>query len=426
MVLRVLTGHALGRQKLTLGVVALTTLLLFLLISQFPTLPRVIEVYEARGMKGVIAKAKQNQFLLLISAHSAVEWPAATPESQGIDGRKLNLLRSELAQKDTRAFLVVRNGFIVYEWYSQDTRPTSILHAAALSQSLSGSLALMLAVDSGRIHLDDPAWKYIPQWKGDPERSKITIRHLASETSGLDNVSFLHADTLEGWKRDYHQNPGERFTISLNEAPVIFPPGTQTRHSGPGQQALAYALAASFKDAPESDLYSLLQQHIMEPIGISKDNWRFSYGRSEEIDGLKVYTTGAGSGYTARAMAGIGQFLLNRGSWDGKQLLSLQLVDEATSYANTPIPERVPDNPEPATGLGWRVNTDGVWPSLPRDAYAGGGDGDQVVLVVPSLRLIVVRAGGQLDTPREPDSLAAWGPINQFLFEPIMDSMMVR
>jgi CubicO group peptidase (beta-lactamase class C family) len=389
-------------------------------LDSHPNSPKSIEGMEPPDHVAHISVARTAQNGIL----SGITWETATPESQGMDGSKLDFLYNELESRNTRAFLVVRNGYIVYERYAPNNGRNTIFHAASLTQSLSGSLALMLAVDTGRIQLDDPAWKYIPQWKNDPLRSGITIRHLVSESSGLENVSFLHADELTGWKRNFYENSGQRHTISISEAPVIFPAGTKTRHSGPGQHALDYALAASLKGAPEQDLYLLLRRQIMEPIGIPGDHWKFSYGRSNRVDDLKVYTTGSGSGYTARAMARIGQFFLNRGNWNNKQLLDPNLIDAVASYANTPIPERVPGNPEPATGLGWRVNFDGVWHSLPRDAYAGAGHGDNVVLIIPSQNLVVVRAGGELGSPRQPDSLAAWGPIDQFLFDPIMEAIM--
>jgi CubicO group peptidase (beta-lactamase class C family) len=323
-----------------------------------------------------------------------ITWETATPESQGMSSVRLDALRDQLADRDTNAFLVARNGLIVYEWYSPGYGPKTRHYVAGLTQSLAGSLVLMEAVESGLISFDDPAWKYIPQWKDDSVRSRITIRHLATESSGLDNVSFIHASRLTGWKRDYHRSHKARFSISLTQAPIIFPPGTQSRHSGPGQHVLAYALAASLKDVPEQDVYSLLRQRIIEPIEIPEGQWSFNHCHSYyDVNGLKAYSIGGGASYIARAMARIAQLLLNGGNWNGNQLLAPELIDMMTNPAgDIPVTERVLGNPEPESGIGWRVNADRVWPSLPPDAYVGAGD--QVVLVVPSLDLIVVRAGG--------------------------------
>ena len=85
--------------------------------------------------------------------------------------------------------------------------------------------------------------------------------------------------------------------------------------------------------------------------------------------------------------------MLHQGLWDGKRLFDRTLVQRMTTYAGLPIQTRSPDRPGPASGLCWWVNFDGVWPNVPRDAFAGAGAGQELLLVVPSLDLIVVRNG---------------------------------
>ena len=83
-------------------------------------------------------------------------------------------------------------------------------------------------------------------------------------------------------------------------------------------------------------------------------------------------------------------------------------------YAETPLPgtftgevqetdwlERSPDNPNPGSGLCWYTNFDGVWDRVPRDAFAGAGAGNQILLVVPSLDLIIVRNSSNLFDPEK-------------------------
>ena len=94
-------------------------------------------------------------------------------------------------------------------------------------------MALMVAVNDGRISLDDPAWKYIPDWEEDIQRSKITIGQLGSHTSGLDNVKFRDDVTPE-WKHNYYKIREVRFSMALNDVPVIIDPGTRYSYSGVG------------------------------------------------------------------------------------------------------------------------------------------------------------------------------------------------
>ena len=60
----------------------------------------------------------------------------------------------------------------------------------------------MVAMHDGRISPDDAAHRYVPQWRGDPKRRAIAVRHLATHTSGIEDAEAdgLPHDRLTGWK----------------------------------------------------------------------------------------------------------------------------------------------------------------------------------------------------------------------------------
>jgi CubicO group peptidase (beta-lactamase class C family) len=115
---------------------------------------------------------------------SSFAWQTATPESQGMSKAKLDAIKEMLASRKTKAFLVIRNDKIVYEWYAADHGPEKKHGTASLAKAIVGGLSLAVAMTDGRIKLDDKAAKFIPQWKDDPLKSQIAIRHLGSHTSG--------------------------------------------------------------------------------------------------------------------------------------------------------------------------------------------------------------------------------------------------
>lgn len=356
--------------------------------------------------------------LPLLVSQSA--WPTATPESEGMDAAVLQRASDALAARRTKNFLVVRNGKIVYEWYAADSGPRKPHYTASMAKALVGGLSLMLAVQDGRLAVDDPASKYIPAWRDDAQRARITIRHLATHSSGIEDAEqdkLPHAD-LPGWKGAFWRRQPDPFTIAVNQAPVVFEPGTRYAYSNPGMAALAYAVTASLKGAPQTDIRTLLKERILDPIGIDEAEWSIGYGRAYDVDGLKLYANWGGGGFTARAVARVGQLMLQQGRWGDRQLLDAAIIRRAVGYAGTPKPERPPANPAPASGLGWWTNSDGVWPSAPRDAFAGAGAGNQVLLVVPSLNLVIVRNGGNIGEPGEPEGF--WGPIEKFVFDPVI------
>lgn len=260
-----------------------------------------------------------------------VVWEAADPDQEGLRKAALDSLWDFLAKAGTKAFLLVRGHHLVYEWYDPGSGPNDRYGMAAMAKAVTASPAFLTAATDGRIGFDDPARKYIPGWRTDVVRSKIRIRDLASHRSGMDNVDFgLGADgRLQGWERTYHTHRGQRFRMALETAPILFPPGTRVSYSGVGYYALAYALAASLRGAPEQDARTLLSERIMRPLDVPDDNWRLSYGESYRVDRLTLYAIGSGASYTARAVARVGELMLDRGRWEDQWLLDSSLVTRA-------------------------------------------------------------------------------------------------
>jgi hypothetical protein len=91
-----------------------------------------------------------------------------------------------------------------------------------------------------------------------------------------------------------------------------------------------------------------------------------------------------------------------------------------TAFAGMPPPERAEGSRSPASGLCWWENHDGIWTGVPRDAFAGAGAGHQLLLVVPSLRLVAVRNGGPL-AAKESFWIAAY----EHFLKPLMAALAV-
>jgi len=351
------------------------------------------------------------------------EWQKAIPETEGMSSQKLNEAREVLAAKGTKTLLVVKNDKIVYEWYTPGFGPEEKHYTASMAKALVGGVSLMLALNDGRLSADDPACKYIPEWKDHPQKSKITIRHLATHSAGVEDAEqgdIAHTD-LPGWKGQFWKRDPDPFTISRDKAPIIFEPGTKYAYSNPGMAMLSYAITASLKGAKQADVRTLLQQRIMRPIGVEDSDWSIGYGQTYKVNGLDLVANWGGGGYTARATARVGRLMLRKGNWQGRQLVDSKWVEEVVKYAGTPLPNRPAGNPNPASGLGWWTNFDGVWAKVPRDAFAGAGAGNQVLLVVPSLDLIVVRNGANLYDSSKGEGF--WGGIERYLFNPVMEAV---
>jgi CubicO group peptidase (beta-lactamase class C family) len=324
-------------------------------------------------------------------------FPQDSPERHGLSRAALDRWRDRLATLHTKALLVVRDDKIVYEWYAPGEDANKKQGTASLAKAIVGGNSLMLAIEDGRIKPDDLASHYIPAWRDDRQKSAITIRQLATHTSGVQDAEQDGIDHMQlpGWKGAFWKREPDPFSIAVHQAPIIFQPGTSYAYSNPGMAALAYAVTASLRGAPQTDIRALLKARLFDPLGIPESHWSIGYGQAYQVDGLDLYANWGGGAFTPRATARIGQMMLHQGEWNGKRLVHRALAQRMTTYAGMPIQPRT-TNPGPASGLCWWLNFDGVWPEVPRDAFGGAGSGQELLLVVPSLDLIVVRNGAFL------------------------------
>ncbi|MGD9498347.1 MAG: serine hydrolase domain-containing protein [Armatimonadota bacterium] len=359
--------------------------------------------------------------VIALTAHcgpaSAFEWQTASPESQGLSGAALEAMGRDLQGRGTKALLIIRHDRIVYEWYAPEMSRTTRHYTASLAKALVGGISLMLAIDEGRIAPDDLACRYVAQWRDDPLKSRITVRHLATHTSGIEDAEEdgKPHDQLPGWKGEFWRREPNPFLNARDDAPVLFDPGTRSHYSNPGMAMLSYCVAAALRDAPQSDVRALLTERIMDPIGVPGGEWSIGYGGSFELDGLTLYANWGGGSYSPNAVARIGRLMLRRGDWDGRRLVSAEAVDLVTADAGVP-PEGQAGSGRPS-GLCWWLNSDGSLAGVPRDAFFGSGAGNQLLAVIPSLDLIVVRNGAQISAEGH------WDGVRDFLLSPLMAAL---
>jgi CubicO group peptidase (beta-lactamase class C family) len=355
------------------------------------------------------------------TAGAVVTWKSITPREAGLDASALAAWKNALAQSGTSGLLVVRRGAIAFEWYAADSGVDKPHGTASMAKALVGGMSLMVALNDGRIAPDDPASKYIPGWLADSLKSKITIRQLATHTSGIEDAEqgFLPHDQLPGWKGAFWKREPDPFSVALRDAPVIFEPGSQYAYSNPGMAALAYAVTASLKG---SDIRSLLKDRVFDPLGIPPNDWSIGYGHGYELDGLTLYANWGGASFTARAAALVGQLMMQQGTWNGREVVRRSVFQQVVAYAGMPKPPRAPDRFAPASGLAWYTNADGVWPEVPRDAIAGAGAGHQLIVIIPSLQLMVVRNGQAMSDRKD----EFWTPVYEKVLRPLMAAVTER
>jgi CubicO group peptidase (beta-lactamase class C family) len=374
-------------------------------------------------------------------------WQRSTPEVQGMSSDKLDTLKKSLLSKGTKKLLIIKNDKIICEAFAKGWSDSLVTSGtASLAKALISGMSLNAAIADGYIAADAPACLYIPAWKKSDVKSKITIRQLDTHTSGLDDSEGTdeemakliaqekdrHMD-LSGWKGQFWRKDPDPFTLSRDSAKVLFKPGTGSNYSNPGIAMLNYAVTSSLQNSPYKDLATYLDQRVFSRIGIKKGTYSLGYKTSYKVDGLNLIAGWGGAAFTADAVARIGRLVLKKGNWQGEQVIDSAVMKQALTIDGTTnsinlnalaIPDRsdkLAEDPAPVAALGWFINSNGSFKSLPRDAFWGAGAGEQILLVIPSLNIIVVRMGETMNKNTTGESY--WKFIENNLFNPVVDAV---
>lgn len=299
------------------------------------------------------------------------EWRRATPAEAGLDEAKLAAAR-DYALTGGGSGCIIHGGRLVMSW--GDFKQRYDLKSTAKSF---GAAALGLAIADGRMRLDDKARLHHPGLGIPPEENartgwleEMTVRHIASQTAGFDK------------KGGY--------------GPLLFNPGTEWSYSDAGPNWLAECVTLAY----QRDVAELMFERLFTPLGIQPADlvWRKNAYRPDLIEGIKRREFGSGISANVDAMARFGLLWLRGGEWKGQAILPRDYVNEArTPQRGVPgLKVRNPEHYGKAAnhyGLLWWNNADETIEGLPLDTYWTWGLYDSLIVVMPTLDIVVARAG---------------------------------
>ncbi|NHF58062.1 serine hydrolase [Flavobacteriaceae bacterium TP-CH-4] len=270
-----------------------------------------------------------------------------------------------LEAKNTKAFLLLKDGKIVIEAYMNGSGASSNNAWNSAGKTLSAFI-VGLAQQEGFLSLDDSSANYLGSgWSSlsENEEAKITIKHHISMTTGLDyNVA--------------NQNCTDANCLTFLNDPGSF----WYYHNAP--YTLNHAIVAG---AIDGDYDSYFDTKLKQAIGMNGAWVQLGYAR--------VYYS------TARSMARFGLLNLNMGTWDNNQILA------DTAYFNEMV--NTSQDLNKSYGYLWWLNGKESYrspglelqfpgkliPNAPDDLIAGLGKDDQKLHIVPSKGLVIVRMG---------------------------------
>ena len=312
-----------------------------------------------------------------------VQWPGGSPAlaDAGAFERAQDQLfarRGRGGLPDTRALLVVQGGRLVLERYAEGFGPESRFRSWSMAKSVTQTLAGIL-VRQGRLALDDPA--PVPAWRGNGDpRAALTLRHLLTMTSGLDN-----ADGSEGPDSYVAEILfGERSADSAGAAEQValaHAPGTHWAYSTGTSQIVSAILAREVGGGREGFRAFVLRE-LATPLGATS--------LLLEFDAAGTPYGGAFAFATARDWARLGALYLRDGVWDGTRVLPEGWVDFSRTVTALPS--------NGVYGAHFWVNGE---PALEQfrplraglEAFQMSGNAGQFVVIAPDRDLVVVRLG---------------------------------
>lgn len=314
--------------------------------------------------------------------HYAVAQKPKVPKSFTVGGTETQF-EYYLEKNKTVAFIIIKNDTIQYEKYFKGYNESSVIASFSMAKSVT-SMLIGCALDDGLIKsVEEPVVNYIPEYKQIAGMDKLTIKNLLQMTSGIksdENYSSPFSDAATY----YYGTNTRKFLLKRR---LESEPGTQNRYSSGDTQILGLVLERALKG---KTITAYLEEKIWKPMGMEYDA---TWSLDREENGLEK--TFCCLNARTRDFAKLGSLYLNKGMWNGRQIVSSAWVEVSTT----------PDRME-AGATDYKYQ----WWLEPDGSYMAQGTLGQYVYVNPAKKLIIVRLGkdyGNANWHRLLESLAS-------------------
>jgi CubicO group peptidase (beta-lactamase class C family) len=290
--------------------------------------------------------------------------PRSTPEKQGVSSSAIQNFLNEVEKSkiEFHSIMVVRHGHVVAEgWWAPYAAP--LKHTLySLSKSFT-STAVGLAIGEGKFTVEDSVLSFFPDdapAEMNDNLKAMKVKHLLTMSSGhvKDTIQPMRKST-DTWAKTFLSQPVER------------EPGTFFLYN----TGATYMLSAIVQKTTGQPLIKYLRPRLFDPLGIVGEDW--------EMDPQGINTGGYGLRVRTEDIAKFGQLYLQKGKWNGKQLIPSEWIDQATKtqiISNSSKPSRPREEDDWAQGYGYQF-----WRCRPGGYRADGAFG-QFGMVMQSLR----------------------------------------
>lgn len=279
---------------------------------------------------------------------------------------------------NTNAFLIIRDGRIVFEDYRNKTDADTRFIGFSMSKSIT-SILIGIAIGKGAIDsVDDLAVKYVPELRGSGYDG-VTIRQILEMRSGVDYEERYDFGENPSLAATIHENAviqnKERFADRARSIKRKTEPGTRFNYATLDTAVLGWILERATGQA----ISKFMSENLWEPSGMERSGFWIADGPLDigrELNGM-------GYNATLRDFGRLGQLMLNGGNLNGRQIVPENWVRASTRMKQFPADGGV------AVGSGygyqwWKVDEN-------PGAFAAVGLQGQFIYVHPASRTVIVK-----------------------------------
>lgn len=287
-------------------------------------------------------------------------------------------LMQKMESFKTTSFLVIKNDSIIYENYWEQYNDKSVTNSFSMAKSFTAVL-IGIAIKQGLIKsVNEPVGNYIDSYK-QGDKAKITIKHLLTMSSGID-FDETYSSPWAWPSEAYYGNDVNALTLKSG---VKEAPGITWKYKGGDTQLLGIILK---KVLGNKTISQFAAENLWQKMGAEQP----AFWSLDKADGMEKVSCCWYS--TARDFARFAKLYMNRGNWNGEQILDSSYIQESIQLANL---KDIDGKPNDKYGYQWWVMK-----HKGHDIFYCRGIRGQYIFAVPNNNLIVVRTGHKRATKK--------------------------
>ena len=292
-------------------------------------------------------------------------YPVAKPDELSVSAEAIKQTIREIREVkglELHSFLMLRGGALIWEEYFKDGEESRLHPLYSVSKSFC-STAVGLAQARGLLSVEDKLYDFFPEHADlcdSDYKREVAIKHLLMMGSGFEN----NEGKIFG-------GPGQDMVKAALSQPVIHKPGTIFDYYTLG----TYLLSAVFSRVCPEGIHAYLRKKIFEPMEFGASQWN--------TDDMNIPMGGYGLYLAAYDLTKLGQLYLQKGKWEGQQLVPDEYAAAASSKQidNSNHPS---GNPDWTAGYGYQF-----WRNVMGGFRADGMYG-QYIIVLPDKDAVIV------------------------------------